>query len=328
MTDLFKWPTICRQPVGLGGGGNPLTGAGSTVTPPNPPFEGGTDISQVSNTCPCKTENIVVIGSEMDYNSFWLKMMFMSCGFAVAQGRIPPPEYSSVADRTSVLYVNIGYTRSELLTLDYLRDALGINIVQCNNKNDILNHMRTREIDGKTYKIKNMVVFSHGLPGYFALNYNSNPTINLYGSDFEKLPTDLFDIKGTIFSYACRTAVASTFNGQLGQIMADHFNVEVRAYHRRTNYGEVLRNKSDSENITTTLVAERERNEGSIIEIPPNHQGLPHSGLAETWHGYSGAEREGTAGYALWRKGGARALPKEDPSPKDEPSGFARIRPA
>ena len=296
--------------------------------PPDPPFDPSSDISRVAQLCPCKTENIIIVGSEMDYNSFWLKMMFMSPAFAVAQGRIPPPEYSSVADRTSVLYVNVGYVRSELLALDYLRDNLGTNIVQCNNKSDVLNHLRTRNIDGETYKIKNLVVFSHGLPGYFALNYSASPRINLFGSDFERLPNDIFDRAGRVFSYACRTAVESSYYGTLGQKIADHFNVEVRAYHRRTDYGEVLRARSKSSAISAALGKGRASNEGSIIDIPPDHQGLPHAGLAETWHGWSGAEGEGTAGYALWRINGARQLPQQGSSPESEPTGFARIRPA
>jgi len=45
-------------------------------------------------SCPTKPENVIILGSENRYtdSGFWLKCMFLACGFGVAQGRIPPPD--------------------------------------------------------------------------------------------------------------------------------------------------------------------------------------------------------------------------------------------
>jgi hypothetical protein len=281
-------------------------------------------------TCPDKTENIIIVGSEFEYTDagFWLKCMFLACGFAVAQGRTPPPGWST-ADRTTLLYVPLGYVRHELLALDWLRDNLGTNIVRCTSKANVLSHLRNRKVGGKTHKIKNLVAFCHGLPGYFSLNYSGpGDAMNIYGSDFERLPSDLFAPNGKVFSYACRTAVSTIFNGVLGQRIADHFGVTVRAYHRRTNYGAVMRQRSSSAALATALVAARKTQEGQKIALPPEHEAFPHPGMGNGVLGIWGASAEGTDDYALWRTAGAVSLPAEGTTPAGEPTGYATLTPA
>lgn len=292
-------------------------------------FSADRDVAGDAATCPDKTENIIIIGSECEYtdSGFWLKCMFLACGFGVAQGRMPPPGWSR-ADRTSVLYVPYGYNRHELLALDYLRDRLKVNVVRCASKAAVTSHLRNRTIGGKVHKIQNLVFFSHGLPGYFALNYSGpGPGIDLTGADFQRLPANIFCPNGRVFSYACRTAVDTWMYGNLGQKIADHFGITVRAYHRRTFYGNVMRQKSESAAIATALRTARETQEGRVIDLPPSHEAFPHDGLGSGMFGLWGASAEGTDDYALWRKGGAVELPSQAASPKDQPSGFATLRP-
>ena len=275
-------------------------------------------------TCPPKTENIIVIGSENLYvrSGFWLKCMFLSCGFAVAQGRIPPPGWQR-ADRTTILYVPDGYSRWQLLTLDFLRDNLGVNVVRCGSKAAVLNHLRNRMIDGKEHKIRNLVFFSHGVTGAISLNYRMEPQIDLVEEDFIGLPSNLFVPDGRIYSYACQTAQ----NG-FAQSLADHFNVPMQAYYRRSFYELCLRDPADSDRITVTLRAGRETQEGQKIDIPPDHEAFPHPGLGGGFGGWYGASAEGTKDYALWRKAGAIALPITGSTPPEQPTGFITHRPS
>jgi hypothetical protein len=70
-----------------------------------------------------------------------------------------------------------------------------------------------------------------------------------------------------------------------------------------------------SENIVKALSAGRKvSGDNAVIDIPPEHEGLPYSGLADGWI-LSGPKREGTDNYALWRKLGGRTLPTAAESP-------------
>lgn len=321
--------TIFRQQEGGGGGGGePLTGPGSTVpTPPTPPFEGGTDISTVAQICPCKTENIVIIGSEFEYElaGFQLKLMFLSCGYGVASGALMPPGWTA-ADRTTIGYVNKGYNRWELLNLDYLRDTHGMRIVPMASVNDFTNLLSERGEGDEKHDIKNLALFCHGLPSYLALNYaGPNDNMRVWIGDVTSLPADLFSKDGKIFSYACRTAM-----GGYGQALADHFNVQVRAFKKRTNYGSVIRERSRHEDIAAQMKEAREGREGERISLPPDHEAYPHPGLSGGRIPIfsDGGEAEGINDYALWRLNGARALPLSGDTPEDQPAGIFTLEPA
>lgn len=290
-------------------------------------FSSEDDADGTTQRCPCEMENVIIIGSEMQYRMFWLQNMFLCSGFALAQGRNPPPGYLRSVGRTSVLYVPTGYVRGELLALDWLRDNLSINIVRCASKADVLTHLRTRTVDGVEYKIRNLVVFSHGLPGKLALNYNASPRVDITGGDITGLPSDIFDPDGKIYSYACRTAVAPFAGSSLGQVMASHFNVTVRAYHRKTFYGDVVRDRADEPTIKSALRTGRAAHEGSLITLSPQYEAIPHPDLGSGVMGLWGGSAEGTNDYALWPTAGALALPVQHSTPASEPPGFATITP-
>lgn len=304
-----------------------------------------TPINQVSQPCPCKTENIIVIGSELYYNSFWLKMMFVAPSFSVALGKLSPPMWSS-ADKTTVLYIPEGYSRAELLALDYLRDH-GCTVKALNTPSDFTSVVSTREQGEYIYKIKNMMFCSHGLNSGIHLNFKGDAPIVINNSLINSLPSDAFDPSGRIYSYACRTGVSvndfrAGFSSledakpedSLAQTMADHFNVKVHAFYMRTYFKYTLRDPSVSDTISAALRTGREGHEGEVVQIPPDHEALPHDGLADTgwdlpgtWFD-KGPRAEGTNNYALWRKDGARALPIVAQSPRGLPAIMHVFEPA
>lgn len=192
--------------------------------------------------------------------------------------------------------------------------------MRCMSKSTVLNHLRNRVIDGKEHKIRNLVFFCHGTPGTIAWNYPERPDIDLEPDDLIGLPSNIFSLGGRIFSYACQTARQG-----FGQSLADHFDVSVRAFYRRSFYELCLRDPSDSDRIATILREHRETQEGQKIDIPPDHEAFPHPGLG-TNIPFTRGRAEGTRNYALWRKGGAIGLPITGNTPAEQPWGFIELQ--
>lgn len=271
-----------------------------------------------------KTENVIFIGSEMNYDSFWLKMMFVAAAYAKVK-------HLRFATKTTIAYVDNGYTRAEKLTLDNLHDKFGHEIVKITKLEDVITLLNK---DRDECKLQDVAFFSHGIVGHIVLNYGTHGNTIPFGIDnFTAVRKDAFLSSGQIYSYACRTGVAvedykmgfkseaeAHPENSLAQQMANHFGVEVHAFLRRSFYGNVMRSQSQSASISTTLKAERETKDGSIIDIPPDHEALPHSGLADSFNPLSGPKREGTDNYALWRKGGGLTLPSAADSPEGLPT--------
>ncbi|SFI47098.1 hypothetical protein [Jannaschia pohangensis] len=301
----------------------------------NPAFSSRAAAGADCADCPPKTENIIVIGSEFEYlrSGFQLKCMFLGCGYGVAQGTLRPPGYTR-ADRTTIAYVDKGYTRWELLNLDYLRDHAGVRIRTIGSSNSFINLLANRGTGADRHVIRNLVMFCHGFPSYFALNYSGpGSDMNVFYGNFAAVPTNAFAPDGKLFSYACRTAMNVGARGpqtSLGQRLANRFDITVRAYKRRTNYGSCIRLRSEHERLATDLKAARVGKEGQRIPLPPDHEAYPHPGLSDGfWPGIEdGGQSEGINNYALWRKNGARALPVEGTSPAGQPTGFFTLTPA
>ena len=301
------------------------------------------DVGQVELPC-LKKENIIVIGSENSYDSFWFKMMFMSPGFSVALGMLFPPSWK-LADLTTVLYVAEGYSKSELLVIEYLKDK-GCDVKKIKSVGDFKNAINIRKKDerGRDYKIQNLAFFCHGLHSRLALNYEGEKNIDITLRTLPSLNASSFCHGGRIYSYACRTGVFER-DYQLGfsslkeakpelslaQKMADHFKVKVHAFYKRTFFRYTLRKPEDSADIATSLKEKREGNEGKVIAISSEHEALPHSGLADSGWDIGPLETgpigEGTHEYALWRKAGARALPIVADSPAGLPDRMNIFKP-
>lgn len=272
-----------------------------------------------------KTENIIFIGSEMFYDLFWLKMMFIGAAFPMAKAM-------RQADRVVIAYVDEGYTHLEKLAIDLLQKNCA---AKANSKTvevkklassvdvtDLLNRAR------EDYKLLDVFFASHGVVGAIDLSYSGRKSVKITSGAVPSIATSAFAPHGRLYSYACRTGVSvedykagfkteadAKPENSLAQKMADHFGIEVHAFLRRSFYGNVLRDPSMSETIVKALSAGRKvSGDNAVIDIPPEHEGLPHSGLADGWI-LSGPKREGTDNYALWRKLGGRTLPTAADSP-------------
>ena len=187
--------------------------------------------------------------------------------------------------------------------------------------------------DRDDVKLQDVAFFSHGVVGRIALDYDGEDDINFEIKNFTSVRKDAFMSTGRIYSYACRTGVSvedltlgfkseadAHPENSFAQKMADHFDIEVHAFLRRSHYGDVIRVKSESVTISSTLKTARATKEGSVIDIPPEHEALPHPGLASSWNPVSSAKREGTVDYALWRKRGGLSLPVAGDSPTGLPA--------
>ena len=277
------------------------------------------------------TENIVLVGSERYYNSFGLKMMFIAPAFAMLSRDIE----LRPADRTTLLFVDDGYTRHEKLALEYLGTEKGVTLVPVSSTAAVVAHFNTRpqeEVDGQPTRtlVQDVAIFCHGYPNRLALNLSKwwSSAMNFGVDELGAIAADVFVPGGRILSYACRTGVgkdgedfaddaAAEPENSLAQKMADHFGVEVQAFLTRTWYGEVLAEPGDIGGLIDALKQGREAAAGGVVDLPPSHEALPHPGL-----GSMRAWQDGSKDHALWRKLGAIAMPHGH----DTPVGLSRGR--
>lgn len=276
-----------------------------------------------------KSENLLCVGSEMWYDSFWLKMMFIGAAFVGARNM-------RKADKSTLAYVDNGYTYLEKLALDALAKEKGFETLAVDSSSALLALLNR---DRDNYGLLGVVFFCHGVPQKIAMNFSRLPNIDLSIENFSSVNARAFLPNGKIMSYACRTGVAVKDDSfekvsdaqpekSLAQKLADHFKIEVHAFLKRSFYGSVLRNPSHSEAISNVVKDNREALAGQVIDIPPEHEALPHPGLANGLNPLSGPRREGTNGYALWRKMGGMVLPQSGQTPTGLPSGMRLFSPA
>lgn len=279
-----------------------------------------------------RTENILFIGSEQHYDLFWLKMMFVGAAHFFANRNMRK------ADQTVVAYVDSGYVRAEKLAIEGLAQGLDAEVIALDGAEKV-SALLGRKRD--EFHLLDVAIFSHGLVGSVDLDYNGPYGIRLKSGHFTKVRNDAFAPNGRLLSYACRTGIGESSHLKdkfgfkndseakpemsLAQAIANHFDIKVYAFLRRSFYGEVLRAKADSESIAALLRAGRAGQEGSVIQIPPEHEALPHLGLAssgaDNWFYSYGPKGEGTNDYALWRKKGGRILPTAASTPTGLSSG-------
>jgi len=266
-----------------------------------------------------------------------LKMMFIGAAYVIAsRGRVFRP-----ADKKTIAYVPLGYSKYERLTIELLRKFGGFAIVAIEDSDAIVKYINERPEyteEGQPCKLllQDVAFFSHGFPGWIALNYGDDPDVDFGKPQLDLCGTDVFVPGGRLYSYACRTGVSKTggsfssdaeagLETSLAQQIANHFRIEVHAFLRRSFYGEVLRKKTDSKSIGAAVKAARATHNGQVIEIPPEHQAFPHPGLADGW--FNGARTEGTSEYALWRKAGGLVLPTAAETPSGLTEGMCVFKP-
>lgn len=282
------------------------------------------------------TENIIFIGSEMYYDSFWLKMMFIGAAYQMAK-------HMRTADRIVIAYVDEGYTYLERLTIDLLSEqciaktrSKAVEVMKLDSSADITRLLNRARND---YKMLDVYFSSHGVVGAIDLSYKGKNSIKFPTHLISSVSASAFAQHGRLYSYACRTGVgvddlfmgfeneaAAKPESSLAQKIADHFGIEVHAFLRRSFYGNVLREDFESETIVDALVAGRKtQGETQVIPISGEHEALPHPGLANKWGRIpktgiptpfvGGPKSEGTDNFAIWRKRGGRELPSAADSP-------------
>jgi hypothetical protein len=300
----------------------------------------GHKVNSATARCPGKMENIIVLGSEHHYNSFWWKMMFFSPGVGLARGRLQIPA-GLIADRTTILYVKSGYVRSELLALDYVRQ-LGVNVVEINSSSALITYLNTRTHGGERYDILRLVFICHGLPNLLALNLDGATDINIDRGNLTSIRADSFCTHARVYSYACRTGVSNYWESydnlaqakpenSLAQKLADHLNIKVHAFYRRTLFRECIRAPADEDSIKAAMKSKRPGHEGEVLDLSTQHEALPHAGQGTSRH-YgivrNGQIAEGTSEYSLWRKIGGITMPTSASDPTGLPNGMHLFEPS
>ena len=287
------------------------------------------------------TENILFIGSEMSYDLFWLKMMFIGATYPMAK-------QMRTADRVVIAYVDEGYTHLEKLAIDNLAKqckdksrSQTVEVKKLGSSADVTTLLNRERED---YKLLDVYFSSHGVLNWIDLNYKGKmPRVQFGISSLPAVSPTAFARHGRLYSYACRTGISvedamlgfkseadAKPEDSLAQKMADHFGIEVHAFLRRSFYGDVLRERSASEAISKALRDGRKiSGDTAVINLPPDHEGLPHPGLANRGSSLlgTGPKGEGTDNFALWRKRGGRSLPTAASDPAGLGSGMRVFKP-
>ncbi len=298
----------------------------------------------VSTRAP-KTENIIFIGSEFEYNSFWLKNMFIASAYPFIKDR----GKFRTCDKVTIAYVDYGYTRLEKLAIEGLKNEIDftddITFIALKNKSKVIDILNE---DRENYKIKDLAFFCHGLNGKITLNYGARPNIDLINSDINVISLNNFLTSANVSSYACRTGMSDnltlraqgSFNNiseadpdnSFAQLFANRHNIAFYAFYKRTLYSNILNPKSDADKLSEELKNKRSTRSDNIISILENYEALAHSDLGESYKNMwglapRGAVSEGTNGYALWRKGGGLKVPIAANTPTGLPASITKFTP-
>lgn len=292
-----------------------------------------------------KTENIIFIGSEFEYNNFWLKNMFIAAAYPFIKNKSKFRE----CDKVTIAYVDYGYTRLEKLAIEGLKNEIkftnNITFVALKTKSKVIELLNA---DRENYKIKDLAFFCHGLNGKITLNYSGRPNIDLTNSDINTIGNTNFLSSARASSYACRTGMSDdltlrtqgSFNNigeanpdsSFAQLFANRHNIDFYAFHKRTLYSNILNPKDDAEKISEDLRNKRTISSSNVISILENYEALLHAELGESYKNMwgwipRGAVSEGTNGYSLWRKGGGLKIPVAASTPTGLPSTMTRFSP-
>lgn len=191
-------------------------------------------------------ELIAVAGSQHD-NSSGNKMMFI--GQAVrelAEFKRSKPD----AERTLIVFT-LAYSDVMLNAARSSAEAYDANFVSVANLQELIDYLNQGK-DRKQSPIEHLSLFSHGIPHRIAFGYQLNdwPEMTLDVLSYSKISPLAFSSSAQIDSYACRTGMGnrSEFpvedavqffpqtNESLAQLLADHLQIKVRAYIRRSDY--------------------------------------------------------------------------------------------
>lgn len=191
-------------------------------------------------------ELIAVAGSQHDSKS-GNKMMFI--GQAVrelAEFKRNNPNLT----RTLVVFTP-AYSPAMLSAARSSAEAYGANFVSVANVQELIDYLN-RGKDRKHSPIAHLSLFSHGLPQQVEFGYElaEQFEMSLNVLSYDKISPLAFSSSARIDSYACRTGMGnrSEFpiedgiqffpqtNESLAQLLADHLQIKVRAFIRRSDY--------------------------------------------------------------------------------------------
>ena len=292
-----------------------------------------------------KTENIIFIGSEFEYNNFWLKNMFIAAAYPFIKNRNKFRE----CDKVTIAYVDYGYTRLEKLAIEGLKNEIkftdNVTFIALKTKSKIIELLNA---DRENYKIKDLAFFCHGLNGKITLNYSGRPNIDLTNSDINAISNTSFLSSARASSYACRTGMSDNLtlraqgsfdsiseadpDNSFAQLFANRHNIDFYAFHKRTLYSNILNPKGDAEKISEDLRKKRTISSSDVIPILEIYEALVHAELGENYKNMwgwvpRGAVSEGTNGYSLWRKGGGLKTPVAANTPIGLPATMTKFSP-
>ncbi|WP_338803061.1 hypothetical protein WDV76_11735 [Xenorhabdus griffiniae] len=194
-----------------------------------------------------------LIDWEKDWNIFTEspgnQYRFINCGLHQLQ-LFPQASQGDHAVQRIMVVFEQGYTKKDIKRIDEYTKRLGGRIVYVKNKQGLIDFLNQRK--EKKRLIKEMVFFCHGIINYATFHYKGKDEDNgLFGpEEIEKVYESIFDFDAKITTYACRAGI-SVNNGWPGdftgipdagqnkspaQLMANIWDVEVKAFERRSTY--------------------------------------------------------------------------------------------
>lgn len=191
-------------------------------------------------------ELIAVAGSQHDVRSA-NKMMFI--GQAVRE--LSDFKRSNPDKLITLIVFTQAYNQTMLSAARNSAADLGASFVTVSSVQMLIEYLN-QGLDRRQSPIEHLSVFSHGVPQQIAFGYElpEQATLSLNVLNFHQISPSAFAPTATVESYACRTGMGNRpdyrieeavqlypqTNESLAQLMANHLQLTVRAYIRRSDY--------------------------------------------------------------------------------------------
>ncbi|GFM89266.1 hypothetical protein PSCICO_46650 [Pseudomonas cichorii] len=191
-------------------------------------------------------ELIAVAGSQHDTGS-GNKMMFIGQAVSELAGF---KRNKSDLTRTLIVFTP-SYSTEMLSAARNSAKAYGAGYVSVANAKELIEYLN-RGKDRNQSPIEHLSLFSHGVPQRIAFGYQlvEDPQMSLDVLNYKDISVLAFSSAAQIDSYACRTGMGNLSeyriedgiqffpqtNESLAQLLADHLQIKVRAFIRRSDY--------------------------------------------------------------------------------------------
>ncbi|WP_434526723.1 hypothetical protein [Photorhabdus asymbiotica] len=155
----------------------------------------------------------------------------------------------------------LGYTNHDIKVINQYTQDKGGRIVYVRNSDELVQFLSERK--SKKRLIKQLDIFSHGIILNIPFHFYAENIFSGYNDpagDFTlekimQIDEKIFDYDAIVTSYACRTGIAVDeddftntdpgYEHSLAQLMADTWEVEVRAFAMRSHYGKTYGTKTE-----------------------------------------------------------------------------------